>query len=327
MPLETQLGHKTETTYGTAVTVDRFEPYLSENIQPETFRTRVPSMRSGKQAAGSTEYAAGILGYAGSLEIPVLSKGFGVWMEYALGAVSTTGPTGGAYQHVATIDPDACPPSFTAQVNRSLAPCGSTDQAMTFEGCQINSWSLTCSVDEILKFSCEIVAEDGTTGTALATASYAASTEPLTWAGASLTIGGTSVPVTSFTLSGNNNLKTDRHYQRAETRRDQAPRSDYPEITVEFEADWDSLTQYNRFVAETAAGTQAAVVYTCEAPTAITTGVYPGVVVTLAAVDFTNVAANVSGPDMLMQSISGLVLDNFSDEPIDVTYTSEDSAA
>jgi len=324
MPLETQLGTKDESTYGTPVTVDRFEPFISENIQPETFRTRVPTLRSGKQTSGSTEYAAGILGYAGSIEIPALSKGFGLWLTRALGASTTAGPTGAAYQHTAVIDPDACPPFFSAQVNRAFAPCAATDQAMSFEGCQIASWSLECSVDDILKFSCDIVAEDGTTGTALASASYSV-TEPLTWAGSSLTIGGTSVPVTSVTLSGDNKLKTDRHYQRANTRRDKAPRSDYPEITIEFEADWDSTTQYDRFVAETAAGTQAAVVWTVEAPTIITTGYYPGIAVTLAAVDFTEVAANVSGPEMMMQSISGLVVDNFSAEPISAVYTTEDT--
>lgn len=323
MPLETQFGTKDEVTYGTPVVVDRFEPFISESIQPETFRTRVPTLRSGKQTSGSTEYAAGILGYAGSVEIPALSKGFGLWLTRALGTTATAGPTDGAYTHTSTIDPDACPPFFSAQVNRAFAPCASTDQAMSFEGCQIGSWTLECSVDDILKFSCDIVAEDGTHGTALATASYSV-TEPLTWAGSSLTVAAAAVPVTSITLSGDNKLKTDRHYQRANTRRDQAPRSDYPEITIEFEADWDSVTQYDRFVAETAAGTQAAVVWTCEAPTEIASGVAPGIVATMAAVDFTEVTANVSGPEMMMQTISGLVLDNYSAEPISVVYTSED---
>ena len=246
MPLETQFGTKDEVTYGTPVVVDRFEPFISESIQPETFRTRVPTLRSGKQTSGSTEYAAGILGYAGSVEIPALSKGFGLWLTRALGTTATAGPTDGAYTHTST------------------------------------------------------------------------------WAGSSLTVAAAAVPVTSITLSGDNKLKTDRHYQRANTRRDQAPRSDYPEITIEFEADWDSVTQYDRFVAETAAGTQAAVVWTCEAPTEIASGVAPGIVATMAAVDFTEVTANVSGPEMMMQTISGLVLDNYSAEPISVVYTSED---
>lgn len=323
MPIETQLGTKDETTYGTAVTVDRFIPFLSESIQPETFRTRTPGLRAGKRTARTDEYVAGITGYAGSIEVPVESLGFGVWLKRALGAVSTSGPTGGAYQHVGVIDPDVCVPSFTMQVNRAFAPCAVTDQAFTWEGCQVSSWELNVSVDEVVKFSAEIIAEDGTTGTALAAASYPAA-EPLAWSKASLTVGGTSVPVTSFSLKCNNNLKTDRHYLQNSARRSEAARDDFPEVTVEFEADFSSLTQYNRFVAETAAGTRAALVFAATSVTAITTGVFPGVSISLPAVDFTELSVAVEGTEMLMQSITGTVLDNGTDQPISFTYTSAD---
>lgn len=325
MPIETQLGTKDETTYGTAVTVDRFVPFLSESIQPETFRTRTPGLRAGKRTARTDEYVPGVLGYAGSIEIPVESAGFGIWLKRALGAVATSGPTGGAYQHVGTIDADDCLPSFTMQVNRALAPCAATDQAFTWEGCQVSSWELNVSVDEVVRFSAEIIAEDGTTGTALAAASYPAG-EPLAWSKASLTVGGTTVPVTSFSLKCNNNLKTDRYYLQNSARRSKAARDDFPEITVEFEADFGSLTQYNRFVAETASGTRAALVFAATSVTQIgTSGTFPGVSVSLPAVDFTEVSVAVEGTEMLMQSITGMVLDNGTDEPISVTYTTADS--
>ena len=324
MPIETQLGTKNETTYGTAVTVDRFVPFLSESIQPETFRTRTPGLRANKRTARTDEYVAGITGYAGSIELPVESLGFGIWLARSLGQVATSGPTGGAYQHVGTIDPDACLPSFTMQVNRPFAPCAATDQAFTWEGGQVSSGELNVSVDEVVKFSAEIIAEDGTTGTSLAAASYPAG-EPLAWSKASLTVGGTTVPVTSFSLKCNNNLKTDRHYLQNSARRSQASRDDFPEVTVEFEADFGSLTQYNRFVAETAAGTRAALVFAATSVTAITTGVFPGVSVSLPAVDFTELSVAVEGTEMLMQSITGMVLDNGTDEPISFTYTSADS--
>jgi hypothetical protein len=328
MPIESQLATKDETTYGTAVTVDRFQPYLSESLAPELFRTRTPALRANKTTNRSDEYAAGVTGVAGSLEMPVYSKSFGLWLKRALGAVATTGPTGGAYQHVGTIDPDACLPSFTTQVNRALAPCGSTDGPWTVEGCQIDSFELAVSVDEMLVFNCEILAEDGTSGTSLAAANYATGMEPLSWAGASLTVAGTSLPVMSFSLKCSNNLKGDRLYLRSNTRRAQAPRDDFPEITVEFEADFDSWTQFNRALAETASGTQAAVVFTCNAPTAIgTSGTYPGVTITMPCVDFTEVQVGVGGAEMLTQSITGLVLDNGTDEAISIAYRTSDGTA
>lgn len=324
MPIETQLGTADETTYGTAVTVSRFIPYLSENIQPEVFMTRAGSLRTGKQAARTDEVTRGVTGYAGSIEVPVESKGFGVWVRRALGAVATTGPTGGAYAHVGTIAPTTLLQPFTMQVNRPFAPHASSNQAFTWDGCQIASWELSCSVDDILKFSADIIAEDGTTATALASASYPTSTESISWAGASLTVEGTSIPVTQFSLKCNNNLKADRLYLQGDTRREAAPRVDYPEITVEFECDFDNLTQYNRHIASTLTSSRATVVFTANAATAITTGVFPGVIVTMEEVELTGHTVNVAGTDMLMQSITGMVLDDGTNEPILFRYTSTD---
>ena len=325
MPIESQLGTKDETTYGTAVTVDRFVPFLSATIDPETFRTRTEALRAGKRTQRSDEYVAGVTGYAGSIELPVESKGFGVWLKRALGGVSTSGPTGGAYAHVGVIDPDVCVPSFTMQTNIPFAPCATTDQPFTWEGCQVSSWELAVSVDEVVKFSAEIVAEDGTSGTSLATATYPASVEPLTWAKAALTVGGTTVPVTQFTVKCNNNLKTDRHYLQNSSKRGEASRDDFPEVTVEYEADFSSLTTYNRVVSETAAGTQAALVFTVSSVTAITTGVFPGLTITMPCVDITEASVGVEGAEMVMQSVTGMVLDNGTDEPISVTYKTTDS--
>ena len=325
MPIESQLGTKDETTYGTAVTVDRFQPYLSESLNPERFRTRTPALRADKQTHRSDEYAAGITGVAGSVEFPIYSNSFGVWLKRALGAVTTTGPTTGAYQHVGTIDPDACLGSFTTQVNRALAPCASTDGPFTVEGCQIESWELSCSVEELLTFSAEIIAEDCTSGTSLAAASYS-TMSVLSWAGASLTVDAVTVPIMSFSLKCSNNLKGDRLYLQNSTKRSQAPRDDFPELTVEFECDFDAWTEFNKSVATTAAGTQSAMVFTVNGPSVIgTSGTYPGVTITLPAVDITEADANVSGGEMLTQTVSGMVLDNGTDEPISFAYRTSDA--
>lgn len=323
MPLSTHLGHADETSYGTPVTVTRFTPLLSESINAEVIRTRTSALRTGKRTSRTDEVVVGVGGYAGSVELPVESKGFGIWLKRMLGAVTTTGPTNSAYTHTATISLGP-PQSFTMQINRPFAPAGTTNQPFTFEGCQISSWELTCSVDDILKFSAELVCENGTTATALATPSFPASTEPLSWARGQVTIASTPVPVTEWKISCDNKLKTDRRYLANSTLRAQAPRTDYPEITAEFTCDFSSLTDWNRLVASSVSGTIAAVELRAEAATAISGTVYPAVVVNLSAAQFDEVNVNVSDGDMLMQTIKVTALDNGSAEPITVAYISTD---
>jgi hypothetical protein len=326
MPVVSQLGTVNESTYGTAVTVTRFVPLISEGIKPETFRTRTGALRAGKRTHRTDEVVLGVKGYAGGIEIPVESKGFGIWLARMLGQVATTGPTTSAYTHTGTIDIDDCPPSFTLQVNRPFAPCASTNQAFTYEGCQIASWELSCDVDGVAKLSAELICEDGTTATALATASYPTSVEPLSWASGSVTVNSVAVPVTTWKVACDNKLKTDRHYIANTTKRSKAPRSDFPEITADFTCDFDALaTAYNRVIGSTVATVVDDIVFSAKGATLIGGSIYPEIRVTLPAAEFDEGSPNVSGTDMLETQVKVMALDDGTNEPISVAYVTADA--
>lgn len=323
MPLETQLGVKDESTYGTAVTVDRFQEFNSWSVELEVGRVESAGLRSGHKVQRSDRFVPYKKGAAGSVEFEVLSKGFGFWLKHMLGTVGTSGPTDSAYTHTGTIG-SLYGGSFTAQVNKPFHPAG-TNQAFTYEGGKVAKWSLACDVDGLLIFSADLVFEDGTTATALASASYPASMEHLSWAGGAITIGGSSVPVTSFKVECDNGLDVERLKQRASTLRQEPTENTRREITWELEADFESLTQYNRFASATASGALAAIVATWTAPTLIGASTYPSLAVTIDEARFDSFGAEISGPESLMQSLSGRGLYDDSNQPISVAYVTSDA--
>lgn len=307
MPINTQLGIAAESTYGTAVTVSRFFPFASESINRETGRVQTKGHRTGQRVDrldGRTPYTTGA---AGSVELPVYGRGFGIWLRQMLGSVATSGPTDSAYTHTATVG--AMTSSFTAQVNRPFGAGGTTDQAFTWPGGKVTKWELSCEAEGELTFKADVVFSDEVTATALATATYPASAECLTWVQAQATIGGTQIPITKWTVSCDNKLKTDRLYLRNDTRRREPVEEDHREITVELECDWDDLTQYSRFTSATQAGLSAAIVCTSQANTLLGASSRAGMTITLPAVSFDEVGTNVSGPGMMMQTIKGMAVD------------------
>lgn len=322
MPINTQLGIGDESVYGTAVTVNRFFPFASESIARETGRVQTKGRRTGQRVDrldGRTPYT---IGAAGSVEFPVYGRGFGVWLRHMLGSVATTGPVDTAYTHTATVGPMSS--SFTAQVNRPFGAAGATNQPFTWSGGKVAKWELSCEAEGELTLKADLVFADESTATALATASYPASAECLTWVQAKATIGGTDIPVTKWSVSCDNKLKTDRLYLRENTRRREPVEEDHREITVELECDWDDLSHYDRFASATQAGLSAAFVLTAKANTVIGASTYPGVTITMPAVSFDEVGANVDGAAMMQQSVKGLALDAGAGA-ISVAYVSADA--
>lgn len=326
MSIETQLGVVDESTYGTAVTVTRFFPLLSENIKPVVERVHSDARRAG-ELAKRNDAIPNVLGYAGTVELPIYSKDFGWWLKHLQGATPTTsGPTDSAYTHTSAIATHLGD-SFSMQVNRPLHDAG-TNQAFSYEGGKVTSWEISAGVGEEPMLSAECDFEDCSTATALATASYTSGMELLNWAHAAslLTIAGTTVPVTAAKVRSNANLKTDRHYIRGSARKKQPVAAGFREIEFDLECDFESLTQYNRVVAETAAGVHASVVLTLKANTLIGTTSYPALVLTMGAARFDDVTLD-NGLEPNTATLSGVaVLDTAtSGTPLSMAYTCSQS--
>lgn len=322
--LDHQLGLVDEVTYATAPVVTRFFEYNSESLEDQPMRTEGDPLRAGfvKRSDRFTPWSAGA---AGSVQLDVLTKGFGIWLKHMLGAVATTGPAETTvYTHTATVA-ELFGKSFALQVNRPFHPAG-TNQAFTFAGGKVVDWTLSNSVDANLVLDLNLDFASVTTATALATASYPASMDNLTWAGGTVTIGGANIDVNEFSLKGTNGLKTDRRAIRASTVKKE-PTAGRRELEFSLSADFDSLTQRARAVADTRAGALAAITAKWVGPTLLGTTIYPELLVTIPAARFDTWKGSSNGPEAITQELSGAVRYDGSANPCTIAYKSADVTA
>jgi hypothetical protein len=322
--MDHQLGFKTESTYGTAVTVDRFAEYDSESITESYGRTEGDPLRVGSPVVRSDRFTPYFAGAAGSINLAVMTKGFGWWLAHMLGGTSTGSITDSTYTHTGTVG-TLYGKSFTAQVNRPFHPSG-TNQAFTYEGGKVTGWTLSNSVDGNLMAELACDFENVATGTALASASYPTSMDNFTWAGGVVTVGGSSFDITEVSIGWDNGYDVDRRQIRGNTYKKE-PTSSRREGTFSLSADFDSLTQRNRAASATRAGALAEIVATWTGPTLAGATTYPSLTVTIPAARFDEWSGATEGTDAITQSLSGAVRYDGSNSPITIAYVSVDATA
>ncbi|HYJ69632.1 MAG TPA: phage tail tube protein, partial [Nocardioidaceae bacterium] len=238
--LDHQLGIVDEVTYGTAVTVTKFFEYNSESITETEGRTEGDPLRSGTFVQRNDRFTPFFMGAAGTVQLDVMTKGFGYLLKHMTGAVATTGPTETTvYVHTGTVG-ELIGDMFTCQVNRPFHPAG-TNQAFTYSGGKITRWTLANSVDGNLVCDLECDFQTVSDAVALATVSYPASMENLTWAGGVVSIGGSNYDVTEFSVSFDNAANVDRRQIRGNTLKKE-PTNGRRQGEFSLRADFDSLT-------------------------------------------------------------------------------------
>jgi hypothetical protein len=319
-----QLGLKSETTYGTGVTVDRFFEFDSEGLAVEVGRVESSGIRAGQRAMRSDRRVPYVIGAGGSVEFSVLSRGFGMLLEHCLGTLTTTGPAETVvYTHTGTVG-SMTGKMFTAQVGIPQAG-GATITPKTATGGKVKSFELSCAAGEALSFSADLDFQNLEHSTALATASYPSSTELLTFVGGSVTVGGSSVDVRSFSVKVDNGLATDRRFVRSSALKKEPVEAGHRKVDVELGLDFDSTAHQDRILAATAAGAQAAVVLTCAGLTTIGSTLKPTVTITLPVVMFDGDTPTVGGPDLVTESVKGMALFDGTNSPISIAYKTLDS--
>lgn len=228
--IDHSLGLKKETTYGTAVTVDRFFEWHRGNSidwDPQ------PIEGEGMQATygGFTLTNRRVPGFgqaSGSLKFDLLSKTFGTLLEGAVGTASSTVVSGATYQQLFTpTQAAAVLNSYTVQEGIYL-PDGST-VTYTYAGCSIKGFEIDAPSRAPLTLMVDVDGRSLATGTAYATPSYTAASTLITTAlptsgaatiGGTLTVptttalgstsGGTAAAIKAWNLKGDNDLDTGR---------------------------------------------------------------------------------------------------------------------
>lgn len=329
--INSQLGVKVESTYGTAVVVDRFYQFNSMGVDYEHVRLRSEGLRSSGYAPLASQQRIAVQGAKVPVEMEWMTKGMGWWLPQMLGYGTTTGPTDSAYTHTGTLGA-LYGDYFTMQGNFPLNPAG-TDQAITFAGCKVTDWELSCDVDGLMMFKPSVDARAVATGTALASASYPSGMVPYGWIDVAATIAGTAVAVKSWTVKCDSQLKADRYKQQASALKQEPTEDGQRKITWEAEIDFDSLTQHNRVRATVDANASVALVFTAscaDSGVLIGASTPPSTTITMPKASFDKFdGLEMKGPDGpgISAKISGDVLWDGSNSPVTIAYVSADSTA
>lgn len=327
MPLvsKAQLGVKTEGSYGAVTTVDRFFEFNTETVQAQRGRIESAGLRAGYRVANKDRFVPYPLGAAGDVNLEVLSKGFGWWLQHMLGSVSTTGPDDATYKHTATIG-SLNGKSFTAQFNKPRFD--DTDQAFTYSGGKVAGWELSNTVDGLLMATLTCDFQDVATDVQLASASYPAGTvEAFSFVGGKVELDDVDFDVSNAVVSCGNVLKTDRRYLRNNALKKEPVENGWRTIGWQLAADFDSLTTYDRFVSDTRAGALAKIelLWTAQTLADSSSAIYPSLKVTIDEARFDVNDVQISGPEQLTQAISGVGMFDGSDSAITIEYVTTDS--
>lgn len=321
--MNSQLGVVDESTYGTPVTVTRFFEFNSLGFDPQHGRVESKGLRVGTRTQRADRFEPYAMGAKCPVEMDVPTKGFGWWLKHMLGGVATGTVSDANYTHTGT-EASLLGDFFTMQGNFPLNPAG-TSQAITLHGCKVESWELACDADGVLVATLDVDAEEYDTSTALASASYPSDYRIFSFAGASLTIGGSAVDVYDFSVSGNNTLDTDRRFLRGNPLKKEPVENGFRTYEWACSVDFESLTQFDRFRSATRAGALAAIVATFNGPIAHGGTTLPQLLVTIPAARFDSTGGPaISGPEALKLDLSGIATYDGTNSPVSIAYRSTD---
>lgn len=202
--LDAQFGIGAETTYGTAVTVSRFyEIQAGDGFDFKPNRVQGAGLRPGRLGPRRDRRVTPNLDAGGSINLEVLSSGFGLLFNLLMGTSTNTTVAGDTRHVVHTLTSPLKP--FTAQlgVPRLQADGSTVIDPLTMPGCVAPSWGLQMDNADILKLKVDLDGREILTGTALATASYPSAGNLFTFASAAIFGPPYTAPsATSFAIGG-----------------------------------------------------------------------------------------------------------------------------
>jgi hypothetical protein len=299
--LWSQIGMVAESTVGTYATPTRFLEFVSESISMTVERVESQALRSGNRTLRSSRWVTGKRSISGDVVFEVADRGFGLPLSYAFGGgtFSIATPSGGTNSRDQTfIQTLNYGRALTLQVGRP--DTAGTVQPFSYLGAKVTEASLSSDVDGLLQLSMSVTAHDEATGQTLASASYPTTQTLLSWVGGTFSLAGAALDVKSLNFTVNHGLFTDRYFQRGTggTLMKEPIEAAMAEVTGSFTVEFESITQYNRYVN----GTEASLAGTWQG-SVIEGSLSYELAVTMPAVRFDGITPNVGGPDILEMEV------------------------
>lgn len=315
------IGIKKETTYGTAVTVDRFLEFTSETLDYEREYYQGSGLRPGSRLARSARRILAKDGAAGDIELEVPTRGLGTLLELLTGTASSTVVAGALYQQLFTLQKSDFLPSATIQ--KGIPRLGAeTVDAYTFKGAVNSSFELSMANAEVLKLKTSWHAREVDTAIAYATPSYPASFDLFSFVSASLVVGGTlTVPtatalgsstgtpaanIRDFTLTVDQGLDENGWNLGGGGKRTRRGAVGIAGVSGKLTAEYDSTTLRDAVRDQT----PLALLATFQGPTDITAGNKPTLQITIPDIRFEGELPKSNGGDVITQSLDFTAFDN-----------------
>lgn len=195
---DVSVGYKAETTYGTAVTVDRWLGLLDESFDYKLEAKQGKALYVGASGVpvASRRFVPTKQG-SGDLTVEAVSKGMGTLWRAALGSGTSTLVSGTTYQQWFTLG-DACIP---LTIQKGLVDYSGTVNPYTFAGCVATGFEFSVPHTDVASLKVGFDVQAVSTATAYASPSYASDPTLYHWGMAAITVGGTVTVPTATTLA------------------------------------------------------------------------------------------------------------------------------
>jgi len=318
------LGIKKESTFGTAVTVDRFYEFNSEGTKYVKNTVVGQGLRNGGLVARANRRVVTTLAGEGDFEVDMQTRGMGLLLSLATGSVPTGSLANGVYTYLFTAQ-DLIGDSFTTQV--AVPQYGGTLTYKTLSGCKMTNFELSVGAGDIAKAKFSLDSKGFTTGASTsATVAYAniATSNLFHFAQGSITdnVSTTYANIKDFSLTVDNSLKTDRYNLGAAGSKSEQIINGFRAISGKVTAEFTDTVLLDKFIADTTAGLKL----TFEGATIGSGSDKETLSITIPAAKFDGDTPMVSGPGVIDVSFGFTVFDDGTNEPFTITYKTLDSA-
>lgn len=332
--LGSSVGFGVESTFGTVPTITNWLPVTSQSLSLDVEHIMSEGLVAGRAVQQSSRYVVNKKGASGSIEFDSLANGMGLLLRHMIGderayATTKTTVTSGVYSY--SFRPGTLPTSSSLTFQLGIPTRSGSVVTGNVPGSVISEWEISNEVDGLLTSSLTIAGRDWVPSASdITSVSYPTGTELFSFAGGAATVGGTSAEVRSISVACNHGLDLERYQIASSTLRSQPVQSAMREITGSVELEFgagpgtwatDSLMDKYR------AGTTVALVATWTGSTAISGTYYPSISFSIPKALITSATPTVEGPDMVMQTIEFMALEDSANsvEPLTVTYVSSES--
>lgn len=305
-----QLGIATETTFNTPVTVSRFYEFTSESLNYNKKVVVGMGLRAGGLLPRSQRRVVTTSDASGEINLDLPTSGLGLLLAHAMGSFPTK--VGSAFTFTLG---DVYGKSFTSQVG--VPQYNGTVTPKTLGGCKISNFELAVSNAGLATGKFGVDGASITTGTALATASYSASTSLFNFAQGAITVDGSPVAnIKDFSLTVDNTLKNDRYNLGSAGIKAEQLINGFRAVKGKITAEFTDTTLLAKYLADTTLSLN--LTFTGPSSTALS--------ITVSAVKLDGEVPQVGGPGVIDINFTFEAYDNGTDAPLTIVYTTADSS-